>query len=81
MPEIGPDSVLSVSEVEVRHAVLSFPAGSSGGPDGMRPQHLKDLVLCQESGVDFLTALTGFTNTVLAGLCPKDMSPFSLGAA
>ena len=79
MAEIGPDSVLSVSEVEVRHAVLSFPAGSSGGPDGMRPQHLKDLVLCQESGVDFLTALTGFTNTVLAGLCPKDMSPFFFG--
>jgi len=28
---------LSVEESDVRKAVLSFPAGSSGGPDGLRP--------------------------------------------
>jgi len=36
------DTALTVSEEDVRRAVFSFPAGSSGGPDGMRPQHLKD---------------------------------------
>ena len=79
LPDINPDSALSVTEIEVRQAVLSFPAGSSGGPDGMRPQHLKDMMLCRESGTDFLAALTGFTNVVLAGLCPKEVSPFFFG--
>jgi len=42
----------------------------------MRPQNLKDLLMCRESGTDFLAALTGFTNAVLAGLCPKEAAPF-----
>ena len=41
-------------------AVLSFPAGSSGGPDSLRPHHLRDLLQCRESGSDFLSALTAF---------------------
>ena len=79
LPDINPESALSVTEIEVRQAVLSFPAGSSGGPDGMRPQHLKDMMLCRESGTDFLAALTGFTNVVLAGLCPKEATLFFFG--
>jgi len=79
LSDINPDSALSVTESEVRQAVLSFPAGSSSGPDGMRPQHLKDMMLCRESSTDFLAALTGFTNAVLAGLCPKEVTPFFFG--
>ena len=41
----------------------------------MRPQHLKDLLLCRESGSDFLTALTAFVNMTLAGQCPADIAP------
>jgi len=63
----------------VRKAVLSFPAGSSGGPDGLRPQHLKDLIQCRESRSNFLTALTGFTNLVLAGRCLVDVAPIFFG--
>ena len=70
---------LSVVESDVRKAVLSFPAGSSGGSGGLRPQHLKDLIECRESGSDFLTALTGFTNLVLAGRCPVDVIPIFFG--
>ena len=33
---------LAVDEAAVRKAVMSFPAGSSGGLDGLRPQHLKE---------------------------------------
>ena len=44
---------LSVVESDARKAVMSFQAGSSGGPDGLRPQHLKDLIQCRESGSDF----------------------------
>ena len=36
-------------------------------------------MLCRESGTDFLGALTGFTNVVLAGLCPKEATPFFFG--
>ena len=32
----------------VRKAILSFPVGSSGGPDGLRPQHVRDMLLSQE---------------------------------
>ena len=58
LPDMNPDTVLSVTEIEVRQAVLSFRAGSSGGPDGMRPQHLKDMLLCRESGTDFWLPLS-----------------------
>ena len=33
-----------VSVEEVANAIRSFPNGSAGGPDGVRPQHLKDVV-------------------------------------
>ena len=36
---------LVVSEMEVRSAIQSFAAGSAGGPDGLRPQHLKDYLI------------------------------------
>ena len=79
LPAPERDSALSVSESDVRQAVLLFPAGSSGGPDGMPPQYLKDLVLCRESGSDFLAALTLFVNSVLAGSCPQDIAPYFFG--
>ena len=39
MPVPQSDSTLSVSEIEVCKAIMSFPAGSSAGPDGLRLQH------------------------------------------
>ena len=33
-----------VSEEDVARALRSFPRGSAGGPDGIRPQHLLDLI-------------------------------------
>ena len=70
---------LAVDEAAVRKAAMSFPAGSSGGPDGLRPQHLKELIQCRESGPDFLTALTGFVNLVLFDHCPADVAPIFFG--
>ena len=70
---------LSVDESEVRRAVLSFPAGSAGGPDGLRPQHVRELLLCREVGSDFLSALTAFVNMILAGRCPSDVAPIFFG--
>ena len=79
LPAPRPDNCLSVDEAEVRQAILSFPAGSAGGPDGLRPQHIRDLLLCQEAGTDFLSALTDFVNVVFAGRCPVDVAPIFFG--
>ena len=56
----------------VRKKICSFPAGSAGGPDRLRPQVLKDLIAPSngDAGTRLLHALTDFTNTVLAGLAP-----------
>ena len=57
MPVSQSDSGLSVGEPDVRKGIMSFPAGSSAGPDGLRPQHLKDLIglLCSDIMQSFLT--------------------------
>ena len=39
-----PSPGLDFSEAEVRKAISSFPAGSSGGPSGLQPAHLKQLL-------------------------------------
>ena len=46
LPEVSQASSFIVDEDDVRKAVLSFPAGSVGGPDGLRSQHLREMVLC-----------------------------------
>ena len=79
LPPPSQFSCLSVDENEVRKAALSFPAGSSAGPDGLRPQHLRDLLLCREGGGDFLTSLTAFVNLILSGQCPPDASRIFFG--
>ena len=79
LPTPESDGFLSVAEADIKRAVMSFPAGSSGGPDGLRPQHLKDLLNCREAGPDLLTALTAFINVTLAGRCPADVAPIFFG--
>jgi len=37
---------LQQQESDIADAIKSFPAGSAGGLDGLRPQHLKDMVSC-----------------------------------
>src|SRR2546425_6487636 len=77
----SPDASASfiVSEDMVKKAIMSFPAGSSGGPDGLSPQHLKVLLSCRVAGPDFLSALTGFTNMILAGRCPSSIAKTFFG--
>jgi hypothetical protein len=54
------DFSLIVNEQNVREAINSFPAGSSPGLDGMRPQYLKDIISLSagEAGQQALRALT-----------------------
>ena len=95
-PAPRPDSVLrsppSSNEVEgalsvvigdVLRAVRSFPSGSAGGPDGLRPQHLFDLTSASagQDGEALLGALTSFTNLVLAGDTPIPARKIFWGAS
>ena len=75
---IGGESVeCEVSCMDVVQAIRSFPSGSAGGPDKLRPQHLKDL-LHHVGGEDseLLSALVDFCNLVLRGDTPEEVRPF-----
>lgn len=42
--EVPRGSAVSVVEADVMQVIRSFPKSSAGGPDGLRPQHLQDMV-------------------------------------
>ena len=73
---------LNVSEPEIVKAILSFPCGSAGGPDGLRPQHLKDMVSPRGDGAagNLVRSLATFTALVLSGEVPVSIRPFFFGA-
>ena len=72
----------SISEDIIAQAISSFPRGSSAGPDGIRPQHLLDLVssTAERGGKELLHALAVFANHVLSGNVPLAGQPFFFGA-
>ena len=49
-------TIMTVSEEEVSHGISLFRKGSAGGPDGLRPQHLNDMVLVASSSQVLLPA-------------------------
>ena len=73
---------IEVSVDEIIQAIYSFPAGSSGGPDGLRPQHLKDMIgpNTDSSRQILIQALIFFTELVLNGLTPVSIRPYFFGA-
>jgi Reverse transcriptase (RNA-dependent DNA polymerase) len=72
-------SSLQVLDKDVLKAIRSFPAGSAGGPDGIRPKHLLDLVNCKTAGQQLLSAITAFINMLLEGKCHPQVTPFLFG--
>ena len=68
-----------MSETEVLRAVRSFPAGSARGPDGVRPQHILEMVDCRETGPKLHSALTGFVNCLMQGEIHSQVSPVLFG--
>lgn len=72
-PSSGDPAPLTVTAEQVEAAIVAMPTGSSGGLDGIRPIHLRQLVSREaaESGRRLLTALTALTNTFLAGQLPE----------
>lgn len=70
------------TEEDVRRAILSFRVGSSGGPDGLRPSHLRSLIGhgSAEAGKRLLGALTELVNVMLRGEVPNFAAPILFGA-
>ena len=58
---------LHVLPSTVRASIQSFPNGSLAGPDGLRPQHLKDLLTGARDDSQLLVAVTDLTNLLLEG--------------
>ena len=71
---------LQVSPSAVRAAIQSFPNGSSAGPDGLRPQHLKDLLVGATDDSQLLVAVTDLTNLLLEGKTPPSVTGSLFGA-
>ena len=68
-PEMPSDSALQVCEEDLLRVIRSFPVGSSGGPDGIKPQLLLEMVQSSEAGLGLLSAVTSFTNILLEEKC------------
>ena len=61
---------------------MSFPNGSSAGPDKIVPQIFKDFVSKSNgsAGLNFLKSLTKLINLIGDGKIPEPLKPFFFGA-
>ena len=64
----------------VRKAIQSFPNGSAAGPDGLNPQHLKDLVVGAADDNPQLVAIVDLVNLQLEGKTPLPVRGALFGA-
>ena len=66
----------------VQYAIRSFPHGSAGGPDGLTPQHLKDMLgsPAEEGRASSLLALSSFVNMVFRGDSLAEVGSLFFGA-
>ena len=64
---------LHVSKEDVLRALRSFPLGSSGGPDGLTPQHINDL-LAGATDDSLQSAVVDLVKVLLAGSCCKEIN-------
>ena len=74
---------LQVSAEDVERGIKGIKNGSNGGPDGLLPQHLKELTAEPQgqSGVDLLEAIANFFNTtILRGDIPAEVQSSFYGA-
>ena len=74
------DAHVPVSPDSVKSGILSFPAGSAGGPEGLKPGHLKQMIGAAEAGNRLLESLTKLVSLVLESKIPEDIQPIFFGA-
>ena len=69
LPTPSSIGALQLARDEVLQSIKSFPSSSSGGIDGLRPCHMKDLVhrAVGEPGAKLLSSVTALINFFLSG--------------
>jgi hypothetical protein len=79
----GNSECLCLQESDILAAIKTFVPGSAGGPDGLRPQHLKDMTGASagDAGRRLLALLTEFANLCLTGRVPAAVQPVFCGAS
>jgi len=77
-PEAAPQ-LIPMADSSVREAIRSFPGGLSSGPDGLTPQHIRDLLLIERGSGFLLSALSTFLGVVVGGLIPASVGPLFFG--
>ena len=63
--------VQAVDVRSIQKALFSFPAGSAAGPDGLTPQHVKDLFRLDGCSGPLTESIASFTNVILQGSIPE----------
>ena len=58
---------LPVTSATVSQVIKSFPSGSSGGPDGLTPQHIRDMTRDETNSL-LVEVITDFVNQLLSGI-------------
>ena len=84
-------SILIIIPIRVFSSILFFflmnklihSNGSAGGPDGLRPQHLKDMISASANsgGEALIEALSSFISLILSGQTPIAIRPYFFGAS
>jgi hypothetical protein len=69
---------LQISSDDIQRALRSFPLGSSGGPDGLTPQHIADL-LTGATDDSLHRGLVDLVNLMLAGTFDSEVNAILFG--
>jgi len=70
----------SLKMMSLLQFALFLPALLEGQiPDGIRPQHLRDLTSNKETGPALISSLTAFINLLMMGKCPYAVSSVFFG--
>ena len=74
-------TTLQITLADVIAVIKAFPAGSSGGPDGVRQQHigLMNMMSYKENGHALIASITSFVTILFEGNCHHDVIPIFFG--
>lgn len=80
IPSLEP---FETSSDQVTNAIKHFPISSSGGIDGLRPRHLKDLIsfTCGDSSTKLTSSVAKLVNVIRSGNICSRLLPVFYGAA
>jgi len=80
----SPEPVLTTFlEAEVQKCILSFPIGSAGGLDALRPQIIKELISQQtgDAGRKLISSITNLSNFLVNDATPEAIRCILFGAS